>query len=386
MASIGVYNDHFLHRGGVGAVCVHLLDSLSDVHEVTLVSVDSPDFDALSEYYGVELDGVNSVTVREDLYRDISGRDGDAEGVNLFRLLGAIYNRLLKNVASEFDLFISAAGLLCLPESCIQYFHAPVLNRHRFDDVEEDCDEFYDKVLNRISGFDVDELRNSTVLTNSEWSADRFESGYGFRPKVVYPPVVPASEYTNSIPWEEREEGFVMIGRITADKRQLMVVNIINELASRGREIHLHLVGPFQGRGGELTPYAKEVRDEAENNDAVHLEGSVSRDRLMELIATHRYGIHGKEDEHFGIAVAEMVAGGMITFVPNGGGQREIVDEIPEVTYESPAGAREKIEHVLSNERVQRRLRRRLSETRGQFGKKQFTEDVRRIVDENLTT
>ena len=42
-------------------------------------------------------------------------------------------------------------------------------------------------------------------------------------------------------------------------------------------------------------------------------------------MATHRYGIHGMREEHFGMAPAEMARAGAIVWVPRGGGQTEIV-------------------------------------------------------------
>ena len=50
-----------------------------------------------------------------------------------------------------------------------------------------------------------------------------------------------------------------------------------------------------------------------------------SRDEVRALMATHRYGIHGMREEHFGMAPAELARAGCIVWVPRGGGQMEIV-------------------------------------------------------------
>jgi len=42
--------------------------------------------------------------------------------------------------------------------------------------------------------------------------------------------------------------------------------------------------------------------------------------------ASSRYGIHGAEGEGFGIAIAEMVKAGCVTFAPAVGGPAEILD------------------------------------------------------------
>ena len=39
--------------------------------------------------------------------------------------------------------------------------------------------------------------------------------------------------------------------------------------------------------------------------------------------------LHGMREEHFGMAPAEMARAGVIVWVPNGGGQMEIVGDEP---------------------------------------------------------
>ena len=60
-------------------------------------------------------------------------------------------------------------------------------------------------------------------------------------------------------------------------------------------------------------------------------------------MATHRYGIHGMREEHFGMAPAEMARAGCIVWVPRGGGQMEIVGREPVLMYDSEDDAVEKI-------------------------------------------
>ena len=62
-------------------------------------------------------------------------------------------------------------------------------------------------------------------------------------------------------------------------------------------------------------------------------------------------------EEHFGMAPAEMVRAGMIVWVPNGGGQVEIVGNDPRLVYESDEQAIDQIVQVLGNPDEQRRLR-----------------------------
>ena len=90
------------------------------------------------------------------------------------------------------------------------------------------------------------------------------------------------------------------------------------------------------------------------------------------MLSGHRYGIHAREKEPFGIAVAEMVKAGCITFVPNDGGQVEIVDHAA-LTYSSVEEASKKILTVLDSAELQCSLREHLSRAEKRFSVEAFT-------------
>ena len=99
------------------------------------------------------------------------------------------------------------------------------------------------------------------------------------------------------------------------------------------------------------------------------------------MMASHRYGIHGMGEEHFGMAPAEMARAGAIVWVPRGGGQMEIVGNEPALMYESDDEAVEKITRTLASASEQQRLRDRLAATSEQFSTTAFMAEVRSIVD-----
>ena len=103
---------------------------------------------------------------------------------------------------------------------------------------------------------------------------------------------------------------------------------------------------------------------------------------LVRRICSHRYGIHGMPGEHFGMSVAEMLTGGCIVFVPDGGGQTEIVGACAELRYLGPDDAVRKIHAVLSSADEQERLRACLAPRRELFSVERFTHRIREIVDE----
>jgi glycosyltransferase involved in cell wall biosynthesis len=112
----------------------------------------------------------------------------------------------------------------------------------------------------------------------------------------------------------------------------------------------------------------------------IEFRHDVSRDEMRQLMAAHRYGIHGMREEHFGMAPAELVRAGVIVWVPRGGGQMEIVGEEPALMYNTDDEAVEKILAVMRNTAEQERLRNLLAQRGQLFSTDRFVTEVREIV------
>ena len=113
------------------------------------------------------------------------------------------------------------------------------------------------------------------------------------------------------------------------------------------------------------------------------MEGTLIGNKKMEFIAQHKFGISGRENEPFGIAVAEMVRAGCIVWVPNGGGQVEIVNH-PALTCNSIEDAVQKIEKVLKNNAMQIELHKHLAKQSKKFSTEKFKTEIRKLVHEFL--
>ena len=82
--------------------------------------------------------------------------------------------------------------------------------------------------------------------------------------------------------------------------------------------------------------------------------------------------------------VAQMVKTGCVVFVPNGGGQREIVDTT-ELVYDDIEDAVGKITKVLSGEASIQTSMNGLQERGRLFSTATYCGNIRRIVDEYFT-
>jgi len=250
-----------------------------------------------------------------------------------------LLRRFFRGHASKFDLAVSTANELALPLPSVQYVHYPQFRKRQRRRLgvepaaEPGLGEWLNERWSRLAapavGAGAD--RDALLLANSDWTADAVEESYGVRPAVLHPPVDPIHCDRE---WADREPGIVMVGRLAPDKRPLAAIAVVDALRERGYETHLHVVGSAPR---SYRTYAERVAAAADRREYVFLERDVSRERLERLLCTHRYGLNAKEREHFGMAVAEYVAAGMVAVAPDSGGQREIVPE--QRRFDSRAGA-----------------------------------------------
>lgn len=378
MAHIAVAHIDLLAKGGGEAVGVNVLEALQDEHEVTLLTLAAPDFDELNDYFRTD---VTDVAVRTaDRQRRLLRAAERATGLTLYNLRNALLNRFVASHAGEFDAVVATDNELSVPGPLVQYVHTPRFARLVVSKrVGEDSfvDHAYDRLSYRVGGYDAEAIRESRLLTNSSWMADVVQETYGARPSVVHPPV--DTRGFEPRPWSERERGFLTVGRLAPYKNVEDAIRVVDRLRERGHDVHLHLVGPAYDE-----EYYEYLDGLAAERPHVRVEGEVSRERLVELVSTHRYGLHAKRKEHFGMVVAEFVAGGALPFVPDNGGQRDIVNGQDDLTYATVDEAVERADRVLSNPDLQRELRMDPARVEDRFGRKRFHREVRHAVAAEL--
>ncbi|WP_248895829.1 glycosyltransferase family 4 protein [Haloplanus halobius] len=315
MARVAVLHNTLDFRGGADAVCLHVCEALQAAHDVTLVTFSRSSIADLDRLFDTEV----YVAVHRPREAVVS-RALDALPEQFGPQLpprSVLLRRAFARRADDFDIAVSTANEFALPLPSVQYVHFPQFNRRH---AAGETAGRLDPVWSRLSGLGDRTLpADARLLANSAWTADAVETIYGRRPTVCHPPVDPPPDPR---PWAEREAGVVFVGRLAPDKRPLRAVRIVDGVRARGHDLHLHLVGSSSARYAD---YARRVASAAADRDYVHLHRDAPRSRIDRLLATHRYGLNCKPAEHFGMAVAEYVAAGMVAFAPDSGGQREIL-------------------------------------------------------------
>lgn len=362
--------------GGGNVVAAWAIQALKDEHEISVLTWRRIDLEAINRYAGTTL------------------RTGDFHALRvpaawraLLRLLplplaqlrASLLLRDARRRTHDFDLCLGVNNEADFGRPGIQYVHFPwaYLPRPAVDlrwyHGSDAIVAGYHRICARVAGFSFERMRRNLTLVNSDWTAAKVRECHGIEATTLHPPV-PGS--FPDVPWAARKDGFVAIGRFSPEKELDKVIDVVAAVRARGHEVHLHLAGT-----ADDVAYTEHVRRRAEREGGwVFVDEGLSRDELVRLVAKHRYGIHGMTEEHFGMAIAEMVRAGMIVFVPRGGGQTEIVDGDERLLYTSPAEAAAKIDAVLRDEALRGALRSSLEARRELFSVERFTSRLRELV------
>ncbi len=380
MTAIGVVHMDLMAKGGGEAVAMNVLEALQRDHDVTLLTIAKPDFDELNVFFNTAVDP-STLTVDRTGWpvRLLHWR----YDFHYYILQNALLARYARKREDDFDLLVSTINELPLGRKAVQYIHFPFdwaargsQREHIFHPTVENG-SLYERLCTWLGDVDVDKISSDRLFANSPWTASVVEDAYGTDVDVLYPPV--DTEPFVDTPWAAREAGFVTVGRIERSKRIIEMIDILDALRERGHDLHLHVIGPVVSEA-----YMREIETRAADRPYVHLDGELPRAQLVDRICSHRYGLHAKRYEHFGMAVAELLAGGAVTFVPANGGQRDIVGRDERLTFDGVGDAIETIDRVVGDEELARSLRKRPEDLEAMFGRERFRDRFRDVVHRAL--
>lgn len=364
--------------GGGNGVCAWMLEALRDDYQLSLLTWTPVDLDEVNGYFGTTLRRSDLAIYVLPAWLRVAV---DRLPFSASTLKSAILRRRAYEMSSRFDLVMSAnneSDFGCRPG--IQYIHYPV--RH-VPPLPVDLRWYhsrnalrvYEWLWSRVSAFDDQHMRANLTLVNSAWTGKIVANHHGIPVRIVYPPA--AGEFPN-VPWANRDQAFVCIGRLSPEKRLDQVIDIVGRVRKTYPMLRLHIVGADDDRR-----YARRIRDYArEAGPWITIAGTLSIGALERLVSRTRYAIHGMAEEHFGMSVAQALRAGCIPFVADGGGQVEIVGDAPLLRYRTVDDAVAKITKVLGNHALQQQLRARLSVREPLFAPEHFMNDIRTAVAE----
>lgn len=364
--------------GGGNGVAAWILQALVAEHRVTVLSWQPVAVDPINRFFGTHLNrsDFDTIVVPRSWSRMPDLLPTPATLIKLSLLM-----RYTRKVSGGFDVILGAHNETDYGRRGIQYIHYPTYLRPRPDvdlrwyhHPKAALDAYY-SFADRIAGFSLDRLKSNLSLVNSDWTGDHVRRFLGVETRTLYPPVADPGV---DVPWDTRAPNFLAIGRISPEKEYERVMRILARVRVHAPTLRLTIVGTWdrhaRGYFNQLQALATSL------GSWIEFRQNVSRDEIRALMSAHRYGIHGMREEHFGMAPAELVRAGAIVWVPDGGGQVEIVGGEPALTYGTEDEAVRKITAVITNVKEQARLRNLLAERGEVFSTDRFVREVREIV------
>jgi glycosyltransferase involved in cell wall biosynthesis len=368
--------------GGGNGVAAWMLQALASDHDVTVLSWWPVEVAPINRFFGTALrDGDFATHVVSARWRRIP----DGLPVPAALLRSSLLMRYTRRVIDDFDVIVGVHNETDYGRRGIQYVHYPTYLRprpavdlrwyHRHSPLLS----AYYAAADRLAGFSLERMKANLTLANSDWTAARIHGFLGIESTTLYPPVLAATPQT---PWHERHRGFVAMGRISPEKDYERVMRILARVRAHAPDITLTIIGTWDAK---TERYYQSLATLAASLDPdgtwITFRRDLPRAEVRSALTTTRYGIHGMREEHFGMAPAEMVRAGMIVWVPNGGGQVEIVGDAPRLRFATDDEAVDAILGIIDDPREEQRLREHLAVQGERFSTERFTTAVRNIVE-----
>lgn len=369
--------------GGGNGVAAWMLHGLCQEHNVTLLTLDPFSAALTDEYYGtsIGLSGLENICCSTKLGSFLKHLPIKTGLIQLHLAM----RQARKAAKAPWDLICTAFDEQDLGKPCLEYVHYP-WNLYPRPDAPPGWNESWWlplvlKVYNRLccllSGFNMARRPKNYSLVNSNWTGSMLQKAYpNTSYKVLYPPALAEALSDDR---KKREERFLTIGRVAPSKEWEKLIDIVAGLRRLGHDVSLTLAG-----SNDRYEYKASIEKRiAQEGSWVELITDFSRDKLQELFLTHQYGLHGMKEEHYGMAVAELVLGGCLTMVPNDGGQVEIVTN-PMLRYDSCEEAIKKWDEILKTPELKNKLLKEQLNNQPELGKERFLKEFKAIVDRCL--
>jgi len=370
----------FQPPGGGNGVAAWMVETLREAYKVSVLVWEPPDFAQVDRYFGTSLgQGGFEVVCAPPSLQSLRRRSP----LRLDLLWSHILLAQARRSAPSYDLLLTANNESDLGGPGIQYVHFPKFFLPRPEPgllgsrLMSPVVRIYQWACAAATGFSRERMLRNVTLANSDWTARKIRAVHGNEPLVLYPPVLGRPPRRT---WEAREDGFVCVGRISPEKELEKVADIVAGLRAQGHDLKLHIVGA----AADPATHHRILRRARAEGGWLRLHEGMARPQLAELLESQKYGLHGMREEHFGIGVAESVLAGCLTFVPNGGGQVEIVGKDPDACYESVEDAVRKIGRALTDRGFAARLRERQAAASAAFGVEAFQAGLLALVARSL--
>jgi glycosyltransferase involved in cell wall biosynthesis len=227
-------------------------------------------------------------------------------------------------------------------------------------------------------------MRNSTVITNSEFSRKAVVNAFGLdHIYVISPPVDIETFRTVSLKRKSGDEmnGFILvISRIAPHKEIENAIKLAKILKDNNIGKGMKIVGNLYHYFFDYYSELKQMVVALGLTDYITFETNANLDKLLSVIGESIVYFHPKVGEHFGMAIVEAMAAGLIPVVPNEGGPTEFLPR--EYLFNTIEQAAEIIKNIFTH--LPKTERITVSNDINKFSNSHYIDEFQTILNELL--
>ena len=294
--------------GGGERVCLTVIEALKSLgYEVTLITTEPTDWTRIERSIGR--------IVRPD--REISLLPSRVRAFGIYmRLLTSLK---LARSRGNYDLVINTHGDVLPVTSDILYMHYPTFALIKEMPVNKYSKSLfwrlyfapYEKIQSRL----VKRMKWKILLTNSEFSKKAIRKYIGAEAIILYPPVN-VNDFLKVSENKNREDKVVLCGRYTPEKNYEFALQVASQLPS----VKFTIIGASSGKVSSA--YYVKLQRMKKNLELKNVEllRDVTRGEQTKIYSKSKIFMHCMRGEHFGMAVVEGMAAGLVPIVHKSGG------------------------------------------------------------------
>ncbi|MDQ3872126.1 MAG: glycosyltransferase family 4 protein [Thermoproteota archaeon] len=365
--------------GGETTVAIETIESLHELgYEVELVTVQPPDLDSISRAYGkkIRIESIRSLLPFK---------------LNYF----GVYQRLLTMLSSidfkDSEVVINTHGdalpyrISGTETPYLLYLHFPTFlmgSNARYGSHKYRKSLFwklyfkpYSVIAKHLAMRAI--TKSSFILTNSRFSREAIRQSLpDAHPYVLYPPVdIERFSHAYRHPINARDAKVLVISRFSPEKQLENAITIARFL---GKKIKFHIVGSLAPAN---RTYFGMLQDVIRNNgmtQTITLTPNASNEELLHVLSESTIYLHTMIGEHFGVAIVEAMAAGLVPIVPAYGGCSEIVPH--EYQYHSLEEAAQYIARNAKDPHDEKR--RQMHEISERFSPDIFRKEMKQYIEQ----
>jgi glycosyltransferase involved in cell wall biosynthesis len=231
-------------------------------------------------------------------------------------------------------------------------------------------------------------MRNSTVITNSQFSSRAIVNALGLDNIYILSPPIDIETFrnvalmANGDAHKRRNDDIILvISRIAPHKKLENAIKLGKILKDNNIGKGMKIVGNLYYYYFDYYSELKQMVLDLGLTDYITFEINASLDKLLSIMRECRVYFHPMIGEHFGISVLEAMAAGLIPVVPKEGGPAEFVP--PMYHYNRIEQSAEIIKYVFNH--LPKTERIKISDRINKFSNSYYIEGFQTILNELLS-